>query len=212
MSPPTSTQGLKRCPYCAEDIREHAIVCRFCGSRLDEDAREALAPVASDSPRWFLVGLTVILAGAIPALWSLSQLEGVKRSTYLLVYFLLQLLPLCLGFGAAARWRGARTVGIVALALCAGAVAVAIGELVVGRVTIHSERLVRGSEDYVAWAGTVLLYAAGMLYGKRRADRKRPMAAGGATRAAESGVQDVLRTGAAVAGVAISLYTTIARR
>ncbi len=54
----------KRCPYCAEEIREEAVKCRYCGSFLDE--RPAGASVLSEP--WTRQRRGAMLAGVCAGL------------------------------------------------------------------------------------------------------------------------------------------------
>ncbi len=111
----------------------------------------------------------VVASGALPALWNLSQLEGLHRSAFLVVYFGLNLvLPFVCGFWTTVVWRGATPAGVILLAVCAGVTEAAVEAMVLTHVTIGQQRLVLATEDYVAWLAVVCLFAAGGLYTLRR--------------------------------------------
>ncbi len=71
---------MRRCPYCAEDIRDEAIKCRFCGSRLDR------SPLQST---WYRVRRGKMVAGVCAGL---AEQFAVSVTALRLAFVLLTLL------------------------------------------------------------------------------------------------------------------------
>ena len=60
---------MKKCPFCAEEIQEEAIKCRFCGEFLDKTARSSLKGKWYYSNSAIVIGLLVLGPFALPLVW-----------------------------------------------------------------------------------------------------------------------------------------------
>ncbi len=66
------TAGMKKCPFCAEQIQAEAIKCRYCGEYLDGFSRAGSRP---REKKWYLTTPSVVIALlcvgplALPLVW-----------------------------------------------------------------------------------------------------------------------------------------------
>ncbi|MFT6594957.1 MAG: hypothetical protein ACJAT3_000927 [Akkermansiaceae bacterium] len=67
--------GLKKCPYCAEEIMEEAVKCRYCHEFLDESKRPVLLSTEGDPlplylrSSFILVTFLFLPPLALPLIW-----------------------------------------------------------------------------------------------------------------------------------------------
>ena len=152
------------------------------------------------------VGAAVVAAGAVPAIWNLALLNGVEHgSTFLVVYFLLGLVPLALGFLSAGLRRRPTVWASVLLGVTAACVEAFIEAALLTRVGGGALEL--AGEDAVSWVATALLFVAGALFGQRGIEK----GSGARPRSAdETKVLDALKFTVTVLGLILNVYQVVA--
>ena len=84
---------MKKCLFCAEEIQEEAIKCRFCGEFLDEADRPKPKPKWYYSTSAIVIGVLVTGPFALPLVWKNPKYKLITKG---IITILVIALTICL--------------------------------------------------------------------------------------------------------------------
>ena len=76
---------MKTCPYCAEEIQDAAVKCRYCGEFLDEAGRPKAKGKWYYSTPTIVMGLMVAGPFALPLVWKNPKYTVVAKAVISIV-------------------------------------------------------------------------------------------------------------------------------